>query len=109
ARAHWRGEGFAADVPGGILAFLKSRNAADLPDVQFLFNAAPMTADPYLAAFRRAYPDAFACRAVLLRPESRGEVRLASADPAAAPRIRQNFLATEKDRKTPRDRVGVVR
>ncbi|HLH87145.1 MAG TPA: choline dehydrogenase [Xanthobacteraceae bacterium] len=109
ARAHWRGEGFAADLPGGILAFLKSRNAADLPDVQFLFNAAPMTAHPYLAPFRRAYVDSFACRAVLLRPESRGEVRLASADPAAPPRIRQSFLATDRDRKTLRDGIRMAR
>jgi 4-pyridoxate dehydrogenase len=109
ARAHWRGEGFAADLPGGILAFLKSRNAADLPDVQLLFNAAPMTAHPYLAPFRRAYADSFACRAVLLRPESRGEVRLASADPAAAPRIRQVFLATDRDRRTLRDGIRMAR
>jgi 4-pyridoxate dehydrogenase len=108
-RAHWRGEGFAADLPGGIFAFLKSRNAADLPDIQFLLNAAPMTAHPHLAPFRRAYPDAFACRAALLRPESRGEVRLASADPTAAPRIRQHFLATEKDRRTLRDGIRMAR
>jgi 4-pyridoxate dehydrogenase len=109
ARARRRGEGIAADLPGGIMAFLKSRNAVDLPDVQFLFNAAPMTAHPYLAPFRRPYADGFACRAVLLRPESRGEVRLASADPAAAPRIRQNFLITDKDRKTLRDGVRMAR
>jgi choline dehydrogenase/4-pyridoxate dehydrogenase len=109
AKAYYRGEGIAADLPGGIMAFLKSRPDADLPDVQLLFNAAPMTAHPYLAPFRRSYADGFACRAVLLRPESRGELRLASGDPAAAPRIRQNFLSTEKDRKTLRDGVRMVR
>ena len=109
ARARWRGDGVASDLPGGILAFLKSRHASDLPDVQFLFNAAPMTAHPYLAPFRRAYADSFACRAVVLRPESRGEVRLASADPAAAPRIRQNFLTSDKDRKTLRDGIRMAR
>jgi choline dehydrogenase/4-pyridoxate dehydrogenase len=108
-RAYYRGEGPAADLPGGIMAFLKSRPDAALPDIQLLFNAAPMTAHPYLAPFRRAYADGFACRAVLLRPESRGELKLASADPAAAPRIRQNFLATETDRKTLRDGVRMVR
>ena len=109
ARAYFRGDGIAADLPGGIMAFLKSRHAVDLPDVQLLFNAAPMTASPYLAPFRRAYADAFSCRAVLLRPESRGELRLASADPAVAPRIRQNFLTTDKDRETLRDAVRMVR
>jgi choline dehydrogenase/4-pyridoxate dehydrogenase len=68
-----------------------------------------MTAHPYLSPFRRAYADGFACRAVLLRPESRGALRLASADPAAAPRICQNFLSTETDRKTLRDGVRMVR
>ena len=108
-RAHYRGEGIASDLPGGIMAFLKSRPDAALPDIQLLFNAAPMTAHPYLAPFRSAYADGFACRAVLLRPESRGEVRLASADPADAPRIRQNFLSTETDRRTLRDGVRMVR
>ncbi len=109
AQAYYRGEGPAADLPGGIMGFLKTRPDAALPDIQLLFNAAPMTAHPYLAPFRRAYADGFACRAVLLRPESRGEVQLASADPAAAPRIRQNFLATEADRRTLRDGVRMVR
>jgi choline dehydrogenase/4-pyridoxate dehydrogenase len=108
-RAYYRGEGQASDLPGGIMAFLKSRPDAALPDIQLLFNAAPMTAHPYFAPFRRAYADGFACRAVLLRPESRGELKLTSPDPAVAPRIRQSFLATETDRKTLRDGVRMVR
>jgi 4-pyridoxate dehydrogenase len=109
ANAYWRGQGIATELPGGIMAFLKSRSDAELPDIQLLFNAAPMTAAPYFAPFRKAYADAFACRVVLLRPESRGELRLVSGDPAAAPRIRQNFLSTEKDRRTLRDGVRLAR
>src|SRR5579883_815357 len=37
---------------------------------------------------------------VLLRPESRGYVRIKSADPRAAPAINPNYLATQKDRDT---------
>ena len=37
---------------------------------------------------------------VLLRPESRGWVRIKSADPRAAPAINPNYLATQKDRDT---------
>ena len=55
------------------------------------------------------YADSFGCRAVLLRPESRGHVDLASADPLAAVRIRQNFLAAEKDWTTLRTGVRLVR
>jgi choline dehydrogenase len=36
----------------------------------------------------------------LLRPESRGWVRVKSADPRQAPAINPNYLATEKDRET---------
>jgi choline dehydrogenase-like flavoprotein len=52
--------------------------------------------------------DAFGCRAVLVRPESRGVVELGSADPAKPMRIRQNFLSTEKDRDTLRAGVKMV-
>src|SRR5262249_59073747 len=36
----------------------------------------------------------------LLRPESRGYVRIKSADRRQAPAIHPNYLATEKDRET---------
>ena len=52
-RAYLRGEGIATGLPTGRMAFLKSRPDAALPDVQFIFNAAPMTAAPYLWPFRR--------------------------------------------------------
>ena len=38
--------------------------------------------------------------ATLLRPESRGHVRIKSADPRQAPAIHPNYLATQKDRDT---------
>jgi choline dehydrogenase/4-pyridoxate dehydrogenase len=109
ARAYFQGEGIASDLPTGQLAFLKSRPELALPDVEFIFNAAPMTAQTYLAPFRRPYADAYACRAVVLRPESRGSVTLISADPRQAPRIRQNFLATDNDWKTLRAGLRMVR
>jgi 4-pyridoxate dehydrogenase len=108
-----RGRGIATDLPGGLMAFLKSGlgGGADavLPDIQLLFNAAPMAALPYLPPFRPAYADSFACRAVVLRPESRGRIELASADPAAPPRIRQNFLATQIDWARLRAGIRIVR
>jgi choline dehydrogenase len=41
----------------------------------------------------------FSSGAILLNPESRGEVTLASADPLALPRVQFNFLSTEGDRE----------
>jgi 4-pyridoxate dehydrogenase len=109
AAAHFRGTGIATNLPTGIMAFLKTQPDVALPDVQLLFNAAPMTASPYLFPFKRTYEDGYACRAVVLRPQSRGEVLLASDDPAAAPRIRQNFLATDSDWKTLRAGLRIAR
>jgi 4-pyridoxate dehydrogenase len=108
-RAYLRGEGIAADWPGGVMAFLKSSPGVTLPDVQLLFAAAPMTAHAYFAPFVRPYADSFGCRAVLLHPESRGRIELASPDPRVPARIRQNFLAAEKDWATLRAGLRLVR
>jgi 4-pyridoxate dehydrogenase len=109
ANSYFRGRGVASDLPGGLMAFLKTTPAAELPDVQLLFNAAPMTARPYFAPLVAPYADSFACRAVLLRPESRGRVELASPDPNVAARIHQNFLATDQDWSTLRAGLRLVR
>ena len=108
-RAYLRGEGIAADWPGGVMAFLKSTPELNLPDIQLLFAAAPMMAHAYFAPFVRPYADSFGCRAVLLHPESRGRIELASPDPRVPVRIRQNFLAAEKDWATLRAGVRLVR
>src|SRR5579884_20427 len=42
----------------------------------------------------------FTLIAYQLRPESRGEIRLKSADPAAPPAVHPNYLAAEIDRQT---------
>ena len=109
ARTYFFGSGLSADLPGGVMAFLKSPLAAAMPDVQLLFAAAPQAATPYLAPFSRPYADSFGCRAVVLRPESRGRLDLVSADPRQAVRIRQNFLATDKDWAILRAGLRIVR
>jgi choline dehydrogenase/4-pyridoxate dehydrogenase len=109
ARAYLFGTGIASDSPGGRMAFLKSTPGVGLPDVQFLFVAAPMTASPYLSPFIQPYDDGFACRVVLLRPESRGHLSLASSDPRAPVRIVQNFLATDRDASTLRAGLRLAR
>ncbi|MGB6538053.1 MAG: GMC family oxidoreductase N-terminal domain-containing protein [Xanthobacteraceae bacterium] len=109
ARAYLFGTGFASDLPGGLFAFLKTDAGAKLPDVQFLFNAGSMAAKPYLPPFLPPFPDGFGCRVALLRPQSRGRVELASADPRAPLRICQNFLAVEQDLKALRAGLRMAR
>lgn len=97
ARAYLFGTGPAADVPGGVVGFLKSEPGRRLPDLQILLTAAPLGAWPYLAPFKAPFRDGFAVRIVLLDPDSRGVVSLRSADPADAPVIRQNFLSSPRE------------
>jgi choline dehydrogenase len=44
-----------------------------------------------------------------LRPESRGHVRITSADPAAAPEIALNYLSTDRDREIAARSIRVAR
>jgi 4-pyridoxate dehydrogenase len=108
-RTYLNGGGFSGDVPGGVVAFLRSDESRPLPDVQILFTAAPLAAWPYFAPFKKPFADGFATRIVAVQPESRGHVALASADPMAAPLIHQNFLASDRDWASLRAGVRVAR
>jgi 4-pyridoxate dehydrogenase len=103
------GTGFMTDLPGGITGFVKTEAAKAMPDIQLLFIAGSLAAAPYMPPFRRAFADSFACRIVLLRPESRGSVAIASADPAQHPHIAMGLLRTQKDWKTLRDGIAIFR
>jgi 4-pyridoxate dehydrogenase len=109
ASAYLFGRGFASEVPIGVTAFLKSRPEITAPDIQFLFLPAPFPTRPYLSPFIMPMPDGFGCRLVLLRPQSRGSIELKSADPFTHPRIKQNFLSTEDDRRTLRESIHMLR
>jgi 4-pyridoxate dehydrogenase len=108
-KAYLFGTGFAADVPGGITAFLKSRDDLALPDIQFLLTAAPLGAWPYLKPLKQPFRDGFACRVVMLHPEARGTVSLKSQNPAEHPRILQRFLSRDADWKSLRAGLRLAR
>jgi choline dehydrogenase-like flavoprotein len=76
--------------------FIKSDPGLDVPDLQLHFVVA-QAADHG----RTILPGhGYSCHICLLRPKSRGEVTLASADPMAAPMIDPNFFAEEEDLDT---------
>ncbi|MEO6092201.1 MAG: GMC family oxidoreductase N-terminal domain-containing protein [Novosphingobium sp.] len=52
---------------------------------------------------------AFTASVCNLRPESRGTTHITAADPAAAPSIRPNYLATEADRRTAAQAIRITR
>jgi choline dehydrogenase len=102
AAAQWAlfGTGLLASQVNSAHAEIRSRPGLVQPDLQIYFN--PVRADarpwfPLIAPQQEHTINAVVC---LLQPESRGWVRLRSADPADKPRIRLNLLATKNDMDT---------
>ncbi|HEY7245990.1 MAG TPA: GMC family oxidoreductase N-terminal domain-containing protein [Xanthobacteraceae bacterium] len=109
ARAYLAGSGPATDVPSGFMAFVTTVPGCAMPDIQFLFRSGSSDAGPWFPGIRPAWTDAFICRPILLRPRSRGRIRLRSADPHHRVRISQNFLAEEQDLTTLRAGLKLLR
>jgi choline dehydrogenase len=74
-------------------AFLKTLPGLDRPDVQLVLQ----TAKRPKPSFPFPLGHGFAISPVCLYPRSRGRLRLASADPLAAPRIDPNLLSDPSD------------
>jgi choline dehydrogenase-like flavoprotein len=77
-------------------AFLKTVAGLERPDVQLHF--VPGIVEDHARKIRIAH--GFSCHACVLRPKSEGSVRLASADPHAAPLIDPAFLSAGEDLAT---------
>lgn len=86
-------------------AFIRSREGLSRPDVQIHGVLAIMKDHGKV----RVKKDGFSFHLCQLRPESRGRITLASADPFADPRIFANYLASEVDRRTLRECVRIGR
>ena len=81
---------------GQVGLFARSGPEVATPDLQFhLLTVSADRAGGPLHPF-----PGFTSSVCQLRPESRGSVRIASADPLARPEIRANYLSTETDRRT---------
>jgi choline dehydrogenase len=92
-------------APSQMGAFSKSRPGLATPDLEY--HVQPLSLD----AFGEPLHDFPAITASVcnLRPESRGQVRIASPDPHAAPRIAPNYLSTEGDRQVAADAIWQAR
>ena len=73
--------------------FIKSQKEEPIPDLQLHFVIGKLVDHGRKTTFGHG----FSCHVCLLRPQSRGSVTLASADPLAAPRIDPNFFAEPDD------------
>ncbi|HSF96373.1 MAG TPA: GMC oxidoreductase, partial [Thermohalobaculum sp.] len=92
-------------APSQLGAFAMSSDAVETPDLEY--HVQPLTLNKFGDPLD-AFP-AFTASVCHLRPESRGTVRLTSADPAAHPEIAPNYLSTEGDRQVAAAAIRLTR
>jgi len=98
-------KGPLADPGMSVACLVRSDPALDEPDIKMLLVSALMAHNG-----REMVPmHGFYAHINVARPESRGSVTLASADPDAPPVIDQNYNATENDRRVMREGVRIAR
>jgi choline dehydrogenase-like flavoprotein len=86
-------------------AFFKTNPRLASPDIQIHF--IPFSTDKM---GENLHPfSGFTASVCQLRPESRGSLKIRSADPSAPPEIRINYLATETDRTAFIDGIRILR
>jgi choline dehydrogenase len=86
-------------------AFFKTSPRLATPDIQIHF--LPFSTDKMGEKLHTF--SGFSASVCQLRPESRGSLRIRSADPAAPPEIRINYLATETDRTANIEGLKILR
>ncbi|HEX4246514.1 MAG TPA: GMC family oxidoreductase N-terminal domain-containing protein [Pseudonocardia sp.] len=77
---------------GEVIGLVSSEYAVEGPDLQFLLVDVPISATRL-----SGLAEVWAVRVSSMRPHSRGSVRLAGADPTAAPVLDPNYYADERD------------
>ena len=86
-------------------AFFKTNPRLATPDIQVHF--LPFSTDKM---GEKLHPfSGFTASVCQVRPESRGTLRIKSADPSVAPEIRINYLATETDRNANVEGLKILR
>jgi choline dehydrogenase-like flavoprotein len=92
-------------APTQLGAFTRSDRTQDRANIQY--HVQPLSLDKFGEPLH-AFP-AFTASVTNIRPTSRGALTLKSADPAAAPAISPNYLATPEDRQVAADSIRVTR
>ena len=85
--------------------YIRSREGLRFPDLQYHFLAGAIAYDGSSAVKGHGFQVHLGAN----KPDSRGRMRLRSADPEAPPSLRFNYLAEESDRQAYRDGLRLTR
>jgi len=88
---------------------IRTDTALTRPDVQLMCNPVRMDAKIWWPLVSPRQQHRITADVVLLHPESRGQVELASADPAVPPRIRLNLFSAAADLATVKRGLAALR
>jgi len=94
-----------AMAPSQLGLFVKSHDRHATPNLEY--HVQPLSLEAFGGELD-PFP-AFTASVCNLRPESRGRVAITAADPAAAPSIRPNYLASEEDRRVAAEAIRITR
>ena len=92
-------------APSQLGAFARSDSTQDRANIQY--HVQPLSLDKFGEPLH-PFP-AFTASVTNVRPTSRGALTLKSADPAASPAIRPNYLSTPEDQRVAADSIRVTR
>lgn len=94
--------GEASAMPIGSALHFRSQPSLPEPDIQAFFLPSHSQATVRIPFVKASAPGgdrhAFSLSFFVMRPESRGEIRLRDANPGSAPLIRPRYLSDERDR-----------
>lgn len=103
------GKGVLGTQAISSVAYYRSQPGVDRPDLEFALIPTSLDARVWFPGIRKPSDDLVTVFNIALRPESRGSVRLRSADPLAAPAITFNLLEAESDMKVLADGIDWTR
>ncbi|MDA7946923.1 MAG: choline dehydrogenase [Hyphomicrobiaceae bacterium] len=92
-------------APSQLGAFTKTDDKFETPNVEY--HVQPLTLDKFGEPLH-PFP-AFTASVCNLRPESRGHIRIRSADPFDHPAIHPNYLSADTDRKVAAESIRLTR
>tara|TARA_B100000686_G_scaffold225551_1_gene232732 strand:+ start:1 stop:1605 length:1605 start_codon:yes stop_codon:yes gene_type:complete len=89
-----------------LCGFAKSDSSRETPNLQF--HIQPISTDKLGGASLHNF-NAFTPTVANIRPTSRGEINISSADTRDDPKIKMNYLSTPEDRKVTADGLKLIR
>ena len=94
-------KGLLTMSPAHVFAFAKSRPDLETPDIQFCILPGTLDSDKFLSEgkFELERDPGLTLAPIVLRPESRGSIRISSPSPEDHPLIEPNYLDSPRDQQ----------